>query len=97
MSELFTEINSSLSAMLPTIEPFVTSNTSSYYNYSGLQASPNASVGMGEDEIQQTNSSSTGLMVAFHSVVAAVTFGGNLLVLIVISKRKDLQVRFNSV
>ena len=97
MSELFTEINSSLSAMLPSIEPFVTSNTSSVYNYIGFQATPNASVGMGEDEIQQANSSSTGLMVAFHSAVAAVTFVGNLLVLIVISKRKDLQVRFNSV
>ena len=96
MSELFTEINSSISGMLPTIEPFVTSNTSSVYNYSGLQASQNASVGI-EDEIQRINSSSTGLMVAFHSVVAAVTFIGNLLVLIVISKRKDLQVRFNSV
>ena len=83
------DINSSISAMLPTNEPFVVSNTSSVYNDSGTS---NTSVGM-EDKFQQLNSSTIGLMVAFHSLAAGVILIGNLLVLIIISKRKDLQVR----
>ena len=84
------DINSSISAMLPTDEPFVASNTSSVYDDSGT---PNTSVGMEEDKFQQINSSPIGLMVAFRSTAAAVILIGNLVVLIVILKRKDLQVR----
>ena len=84
------DIKSSISAMLPTNEPFVASNTSSVYNDSGMSNTP---VGMEEEKFQQMNSSLIGLLVTFHSTVAAVIFIGNLVVLIVTSKRKDLQVR----
>ena len=84
------DINSFISVMLPTNEPFVASNTSSVYDDSGT---PNTSVGVEEETFQQMNSSPIGLMVALGSTVAAVLLIGNLVVLIVISKRKDLQVR----
>ena len=48
---------------------------------------------MEEDKFQQMNSSPIGLMVALGSTVAAALLIGNLVVLIVILKRKDLQVR----
>ena len=83
-------INSSISAMLPSNEPFVASNTSSVYDDSGT---PNTSVGMEEERFQQMNSSPIGLMVALGSTVTAVILIGNLVVLIVILKKKDLQVR----
>ena len=78
------DINSSISAMLPTNEPFVVSNTSSVYNDS---ENSNTSDGIGKDKFQFINSSPIGI------TVSAVILIGNLLVLIVISKRKDLQVR----
>ena len=93
MSATLKDINSLISGMLPTNEPFVVSNTSSFLDYSGFQATENCTNGTAEELEGEGNPSSPGLMVAFHSTVAAVILIGNLLVLIVISKRKDLQVR----
>ena len=78
------DINNSISAMLQTNEPFVVSNTSSVYNDSGTS---NTSDGIGKDKFQLINSSPIGI------TVFAVILIGNLLVLSVISKRKDFQVR----
>ena len=94
MAEAVKEIiNSSISGMLPNNTLFGASNASSHHNYSGFQAAQNASFDTEEDIYGQDDLSSRGLMIAFHSVVAAVIFVGNLLVLIVISKSQDLQVR----
>ena len=93
MSAALKDINSSISGMLSTNEPFVVSNTSSFLDYGGFQATGNSTNGTAEELDREGNPSSPGLMVAFHSTVAAVILVGNLLVLIVISKRKDLQVR----
>ena len=54
------DINSSISAMLPTNEPFVASNTSSVYNDSGTS---NTSDGIGKDKFQLINSSPIGITV----------------------------------
>ena len=70
----------------------LTSNPSSPHNFSEFQnTTQNASMGTMEDQIGPSSSPS-GLLIAFHSMVALVILIGNSLVLITISKRKDLQV-----
>ena len=93
MSEAVNGLKSSISGMLSTDELGIVSNTSSHHNQSGFQLIQNASVGTDEDPYEESYSSSIGLIFSFRLTVAAVIFVGNLLVVIVISKRKDLQVR----
>ena len=69
----------------------LTSNSSSSHSFSEFQDTQNASMGTMEDQLGPSSSPS-GLLIAFHSMVAIVILIGNSLVLITISKRKDLQV-----
>ena len=70
----------------------LTSNPSSSHNVSKFQnTTQNALMGTMEDQLGPSSSPS-GLLIAFHSMVAIVILIGNSLVLITISKRKDLQV-----
>ena len=86
-------MNNSISGMLQTNELFLAPNASFHHNHSGFQVTQNASNGTGEDQDGQKDSPPRGMMIAFHSTVAAVILIGNLLVLFVISKKKSLQVR----
>ena len=84
-------MNSSDFGMLADSLEILTSNPSSYHNLSEFQDTQNASMGTMKDQLGPSSSPS-GLLIAFHSMVAIVILIGNSLVLITISKRKDLQV-----